>query len=339
MNQATQNAKYIAVITGAIGAGKTTVFKSISRILEERFNDSFLPIPEYIDSPENGDLYRRNLSAYLSGELNDKSFQNIIQWYYEQALDPVLFNDKVVILERSMSDSIAIFCNLAYHRGRLDITSFALLHGVCLLRDRAVNCPNYFLGNFDFVRIDSTLSEEQVTKQVLSVIESDLAAGVRTRVFGLDCHFAICKERIDKRSRVDESSTYDHSYTALNSSMYSRLYDIIERSPHFVNFTELSSLFDSKLLRTYLINQAISFVNSSKFNDSQACYMKLVETISPNSTESFKHRIEKISKAFDFHAFASTILSSSSTTSTIGKISSSFIEQQLEQLLSVLQAN
>ena len=302
-------ARYICVITGAIGAGKTTVFKKINEILKNKYENDVLSIPEYIDSPENGELYRRNLEAYLHGGLNDQTFQNMIQFYYEQALNPVAFKDKIVIMERSMSDSISIFCNLAFHRGRLDITNFSLLHGVCLIKDRAVNCPNFFIGNFEFARIDSTLSESGVTDQILKIIDSDLRNGVKNRVFGLDCHFSVCKDRINKRSRIDEASVYDHTYTSLNASMYSNLYSFLEKSPHSIQFTQLSELFDQKLLKNYLLNQGLLFINSEKYISSISPLADIVKIISPNSEDSFRFHYSKFANSFDFSKFQSTLAS------------------------------
>ena len=324
-------ARYICVITGAIGAGKTTVFKKINEILKERYKNDVLSIPEYIDSPDNSELYRRNLDAYLHGGLNDQTFQNMIQFYYEQALNPVAFTDKIVIMERSMSDSISIFCNLAFHRGRLDITNFSLLHGVCLIKDRAVNCPNFFIGNFEFSKIDSTLSESLVADQILKIIESDLENGVNNRVFGLDCHFSVCKDRIDKRSRIDEASIYDHTYTALNTSMYSNLYNFLEESPHSIQFTQLSELFDKNLLKNYLLNQGLLFINSKNYSSSISPLMDIVKIIRPNSEDSFRFHYSKFAKSFNYSNFQSTLISFTSKDER-----NAFIRSSLLKMLIIL---
>ena len=260
--------KYTCVLDGAIGAGKSSSFELVGKWLIEKYgSDNVVLIPEYIDANEDAEIYRRSLMLYLNGTFNDLTFQNIIQHYYIKELDPSRLDGKIVIMERAMSSSISIFCNLAYHRGRLDDTNFAVLHGNCLECDRHTNTPNYFLGNFQFSRVYSTVSLDEVVSNIKSIIENDITNGIRNRVIGLDCDFLICEERIKRRGRGDEVKAYDSTYTSLNTSMYSKLYDFLESPRHSIRFTELSSIVSQSKLDAFLENQARIYIDKNNDRD------------------------------------------------------------------------
>ena len=89
---------------------------------------------------------------YLQGKLTDASFQNYIQSYYIEELTSDKLKGKYVLMERCMSDSVAIFCNLANSKLRLTDMDFVLMYNNCIKVDQIVDAPNYFIKNFEFIK-------------------------------------------------------------------------------------------------------------------------------------------------------------------------------------------
>lgn len=229
---------YICAIIGAIGAGKSEVCTRVRKALPEAKY-----IPEYIDHPDPQEraIAQRMLSSYLSGAISDWDFQYYIQNYYITNGAP---NEHgVTILERTMSDSVSIFCNLAHKNGKLDDRALSLFFMTCSAADERSGTPCFFLGNFEFSRVDSTPEIEVVMAEIMKIIENDMKTGVRCRVIGLDCTPDVARDRIIRRSRPDEAEKYDDSYTRLNTRMYSNLYDLLEKNGK-ISITQLDKLFD-----------------------------------------------------------------------------------------------
>lgn len=87
--------RYI-IISGAIGAGKSTVCQLLSNTKRYAY------IPEYID--EAGGL--EMLGKFKEKKISDYVFQKYILTYYEKKLDK---HDSIVVIERSPVEGVAIF--------------------------------------------------------------------------------------------------------------------------------------------------------------------------------------------------------------------------------------
>ena len=223
---------YFICITGAIGVGKTTTYKFVVQKLKTLYpNYNIITIPEYIDgiySRTAGELLR----LYLAGTLSDACFQNYIQSYYINTLTDVAkisstspSTPTIVLLERCMSDSVAIFCNKANLRGKLTDLDFTIMYNNCCKVDESAGAPNYFNKKSVFSKIVTKTILETVDS-VLEIIKSDLADKVGSRVIGLTNNYKVCYDRILERARDGESS-YTLDDIKENCTAYDRLYEML----------------------------------------------------------------------------------------------------------------
>ena len=225
--------RYTCCITGPIGVGKTTTVNEIIKFINEKYPDQLHIIREYIDGRmkrTSGEL----LTEYLQGKLTDPSFQNYIQSYYlDELKNPILAN-KIVIMERCMSDSVAIFCNNANRKygtwlpgkKNFEDIDFTIMYNVCIQADEIAGVPNYFKKNFQFSRIVTENIMGTVDK-IKEIITNDIATGVTNRVIGLCNTPEICFDRIKIRSRDGETS-YTQEDIDVNTNAYEKLYNLIE---------------------------------------------------------------------------------------------------------------
>lgn len=226
MNNSTKSAAdYFCVITGPIGVGKTTIYNLLARELQKS-NDNLVKIREYIDG-KNNYVSDYLLGMYLNGNLSDACFQNYIQSYYIDELMPEKLNNKIVLMERCMSDSVSIFCNLANSRKKLSDIDFAIMYNNCKNEDLKVSAPNYFIKNFEFSLITTNVHPEISVKEIMNIIEKDLASGIKSRVIGLINDTDICYNRMVERARGSETS-YKKIDIERNCFAYQQLYEMIQ---------------------------------------------------------------------------------------------------------------
>ena len=224
---------YVCCISGAIGVGKTTTVAKIYKYLEDKYPGKVYIIREYIDGKMK---YTSNelLKKYLKGQMTDETFQSYIQNYYLHELKNPELEGKIVLMERCMSDSIAIFCNNANRkygtwlpgRKNLEDLVFTVMYNNCIDADAIAGVPNYFKKNFEFSRIKTDTIMETATT-IEDIIDKDLSSGVKNRVVGLYNSAEICFERIKTRSR-DGESAYTQEDIDINCNAYDQLYDLIE---------------------------------------------------------------------------------------------------------------
>ena len=225
--------RYTCCITGPIGVGKTTTVDEIIKFINTDYPDQLHMIREYID----GRMKRTSselLNEYLQGKLSDPTFQNYIQSYYLQELKNPEMNDKIVLMERCMSDSVAIFCNNANRKygtwipGKKNLPDldFTMMYNICIDADEIAGVPNYFKKNFEFTKIktDNIMS---TVDRVKEIIKHDLETGVQNRVIGLYNESTVCFDRIKIRSRDGETS-YTQKDIDVNTNAYNQLYKLIE---------------------------------------------------------------------------------------------------------------
>lgn len=240
---------YFICITGAIGVGKTTTYKFVVQKLKTLYpNHNIITIPEYIDgiySRTAGELLR----LYLAGTLSDACFQNYIQSYYINTLTDVAkisssssSTPTIVLLERCMSDSVAIFCNKANLRGKLTDLDFTIMYNNCCKVDESAGAPNYFNKKSLFSKIVTKTILETVDS-VLEIIKSDLADKVGSRVIGLTNNYKVCYDRILERAR-DGESLYTLDDIKENCTAYDRLYEMLcAEKPSKIRVFDLGYLY------------------------------------------------------------------------------------------------
>ena len=243
--------RYFCCIAGAIGVGKSTVFRYIKEYIKKRFPNNSKAIPEYIDgiqSRTSGEL----LKAYLNGELSDACFQNYIQSYYINELTKSLAeNEKVILMERCMSDSVAIFCNKANSKflpngdKKLSDIDFTLMYNNCVKIDAVAHAPNYFTKNSEFIKIKTDGILDTV-ERIKAIIDADIKDGVRSRVIGLTNDYKTCYDRILERSRDGESG-YSIDDIKENCFAYDQLYSLLEdESYKTIRVFDLGLLYHQK---------------------------------------------------------------------------------------------
>lgn len=224
-----EGAQYFCVITGAIGVGKTTVYNLLTNVLKQSHNN-VINIREYIDGPHNL-VSSYLLGLYLNGQITDACFQNFIQSHYIEQLTPEKLKGNIVLMERCMSDSVGIFCNIANLKEKLSEFDFAIMYKNCIHEDLKVNAPNYFRKNFEFSLIKTNVSPEITVSEITKIIENDLKSGVKSRVIGLTNDPSVCYNRMVERARNCEN-IYQKSDIEINCYAYSQLYDMIQ-NPNF----------------------------------------------------------------------------------------------------------
>lgn len=245
MAQATIKYNYFICLDGPIGVGKTYIYKILRDLLKEKYGERLYLIPEYIDGSQSETAHFL-LQEYLDGRLTNDVFQAWIQNYYIEALGEVSkYHGKIVLMERCMSDSVAIFSNLANMKDN-DISNpnaltdikFLLLYQDCIRVDELAKAPNYFNKNSEIKRIKTT-DEKETIPEIMRTIENDLAEGIQRRVIGLYNDPSICYDRCKQRSRKGEDSYTFESIKGF-CDMYERLYRLLEdKSRTKIRFPEL----------------------------------------------------------------------------------------------------
>lgn len=220
----TDFAQYICVITGPIGVGKTTTYNKVFSELS-KVRNNVRQVREYIDGKDQL-VSQFLLGKYLQGELSDACFQNYIQSYYVNELTPSKLSGQIVLMERCMSDSVGIFCNIANKKGNLSNLDFTIMFDNCVIEDEKVMAPNYFIKNFEFSLIKTDDVADKACRQILNIIEDDLAKGVKRRVIGLTNTSEVCYDRMYRRARTAEDA-YRKEDIENNCRAYDRLYEMI----------------------------------------------------------------------------------------------------------------
>ncbi len=217
-------AQYICVITGPIGVGKTTTYNKVFSELSKARNN-VRQVREYIDGKDQL-VSQFLLGKYLQGELSDACFQNYIHSYYVNELAPNKLSGQIVLMERCMSDSVGIFCNIANKKENLSNLDFTIMFDNCVTEDEKVMAPNYFIKNFEFSLIKTDDVADKACRQILNIIEDDLAKGIKRRVIGLTNTAEVCYERMYRRARTAEDA-YRKEDIEINCRAYDRLYEMI----------------------------------------------------------------------------------------------------------------
>lgn len=214
---------YNLVITGGIGSGKTTMIRELSLHLSSISDYSLNILPEYIDGPD-ATLGKMMLNGYLSNPqtVEDISFQNYIIRYYElryqEIADKMKNTENVInIMERTPSDSLLIFANIAHDNGRLSDSAYKKLFERVMNLDRAFNMPNFIIHNYEFTHLDLSSISIDI---ILQIIQKDITAGISmNRIIYLDIPYEICYRRMKIRGRPEET-TYTEDDIMNNCSFY-----------------------------------------------------------------------------------------------------------------------
>lgn len=205
---------YKLVITGGIGAGKSTA----CQLIKELFEMHGVPINtvrEYINYDPNG---QQVLADFISGKISNFMFQNYILDTYKLQCGESK-KSGITIVERPPEDSIACFANITYkNTNELILGDLEKLWSKVKSIIDTNDLPSY--NDFKETQTVGLLSRDlfKTINDIITVIDSDLAEGVSKRIIVLIVKdVRQTKNRIAKRGRKCESNYSDEYLSTINN--------------------------------------------------------------------------------------------------------------------------
>jgi len=229
--------KYTLVITGTIGAGKSTICESLSYIFNS-LNIITNNYPEflYIDD----EFSHRCLEKKILGHISDLTFQSYVLDNWIHILDSNKNNTGMKIFERCVDDSILCFCNISNKTQKLTNTELFSLFEKLQYVNTTYNIPSYFDQDLHFTEINSSTLDFNL-QQILEIIVSDIDRGITSRIIGLSVSSFDSKCRIQQRSRTGESNYTPEMIDVFNNH-YKKLYKQIKKHKRLERFLDLGKL-------------------------------------------------------------------------------------------------
>lgn len=211
--------RYDLVITGPVGAGKSTLCEAVHQIIPE-----FECYPEFI---EMGDDYDRLFgNMFLAKKIKDNrltfTFQSYILDSWKLQLDDKKASKR--LLERCVDDSVICFANIDNYNGHITDNELRILFEKCQNINSKYELPTYFSDNIKFSIIESGNLVDNIN-EVLAIIADDIEHGITQRIIGLQISPKTSLERINKRNRSGENQ-YTFDQVSKYTNIYSKLFDI-----------------------------------------------------------------------------------------------------------------
>ena len=239
----TQLEHYDLIITGTIGAGKSTLCESITYIITSLFPGlSLSTFPEFlfIDPEIAGTM----LELRLSKQITVATFQSYILDNWEKALKQASNKTSFRIFERCVDDCVICFANLANKHNEMSDQFLLSLYERMKLIDQQYNIPTYL--DFDdrelhFTEINSSDLNFNLL-QILDIITCDLNNKVTSRIIGLSVSSFDSEQRIKQRSR-DGESAYDKYIIDVHNTHYKKLFKLLAKGNRIKRFLDLGQLF------------------------------------------------------------------------------------------------
>ena len=237
---------YSLVITGTIGAGKSTVCESIAYNIKSLFPDMrIVAYPEFLfvkDCNLSGNI----LAAKINGSISSNTLQSYIldNWNHIMTQNKDLRGFR--LFERCVDDCVTCFCNIENKAGALSDSQFLSLYEELKKIDEHYDIPTYFnIGcrresSSHFTKLYSNDLNYNLQK-ILSIISGDILNGINKRIIGLSILPKISKERITVRSRNGESG-YTDEQIAIYSTHYEKLFDMLDRGERINRFVDMGAL-------------------------------------------------------------------------------------------------
>ena len=201
---------YNLIITGPIGAGKTTLIKKIANYYKEKKHD-FGVVPEYIDGMIDGP---NKLHEWINGDISLEEFQQ----YINNSMD--ILNQKVndkpfKIYERTPIECAEIFSKES------DIYEKVLVQAWGLHMKYSI--PHMFHCAPYSMYINANQNENRVFKRVKKIIEKDLKRNITWRLIYLRVDVDKSIMRVKRRGRKSEKS-YHKEYLQFIIDRYEDLF-------------------------------------------------------------------------------------------------------------------
>lgn len=236
-------ANYSLIITGTIGAGKSTLCESIHYILSTQFPQleiSTFPEFLFIDPEMAGNM----LELRLTKQITVGTFQSYILDNWEKALKIASPKPSFRIFERCVDDCVLCFANLANKNNEMSDQFLLTLYDRMKQIDQKYNIPTYI--DFDnrelhFTEICSSDLNFNL-RQILDIIVSDLNNSVESRIIGLSVSSFDSEQRVKIRSRNGESA-YDSEILKTHNTHYQKLFKLLNKGKKIQRFLDLGQLF------------------------------------------------------------------------------------------------
>ena len=238
---------YNLVITGTVGAGKSTMCESIAYIL--RCIHPSLPIityPEFLYINDS-ELSSNLLCKKFVGGVSATTFQSYVldNWRFVLKQNEPWKHSGFKLFERCIDDTVICFCNFENKEKRMSDLQLVSLYEDLKQLVNEFDIPTYFElqpheKNSHFTKIYSTDLNYNL-QRVLSIISADIANGITNRIIGLSVESKTSKNRIILRNRDGESGFTDEQIIDYNDH-YERLFNMLDHGKRITRFVDIGAL-------------------------------------------------------------------------------------------------
>ena len=199
--------KYTLVISGAIGAGKSTMLDMLKDYLKQK-RLWFAIVPEYLEGMTSG---RHMLEAWTQGKITLTEFNHYIMDAVD-TLNKQAIGFPIRIMERAPIENAWIFA-------RQDPALLLQAHNI----HHKYNIPLVTTKDCPVSVLNANLEAEQVFRDVLNIVEQDIEQGIPGRVIYLRISADTSRKRVIERGRKAEQS-YTAEYLASIVKKYEDLF-------------------------------------------------------------------------------------------------------------------
>ena len=234
--------EYSLVITGTIGAGKSTMCESLVYVLHRIFPElNIVPFPEFLFIGDS-ELSEKLLNEKIKGGVSSNTFQSYIIDSWKKIMNENGTRKGFRIFERCVDDCVVCFCNIENKTKKLSDAQFMTLYEEVKDMDESDDIPTYFditdkQNESHFTKIYSTDLNYNL-QNILSIIGCDINNDIKNRIIGLSIKPQTSKERMINRSREGESG-YTDNQLQLYSTHYEKLFEFIDKGEKINRFVDL----------------------------------------------------------------------------------------------------
>ena len=204
--------EYNLIISGTIGAGKSTLVDRISEYLRMK-NLKVGVVNEYITSHWDGP---RKLSDWITGRISLQEFEDYIAACMRMNIDKIK-DIPIKVFDRTPFESSEIFCKDTY----------CYKHVAQLMKEIHEDYKIPYPCKDNVYVVNANEDIEHVFAKVKECVDKDLQNGIHDRIIYLRCNVEQSMERIKIRGREPELS-YPHSYLLSLVELYDALYLFIQ---------------------------------------------------------------------------------------------------------------
>lgn len=237
---------YNIVITGTVGAGKSTLCESLVHVL--KCINPALPVityPEFLFIGDEG-LSLKLLEKKIVGDVSMNTFQSYVLDNWEHIMTAnQQHSHGIRIFERCIDDCVMCFANIENKNANVsDIQLFSLYKKLKQLVKK-FDIPTYLSCkpprmNSHFTKIRSGDLNYNL-QQVISIIGSDILNGVKNRIIGLSVNAETSMDRMRSRARDGESG-YSTSQIEMYTNHYERLFQMLDSDERIKRFVDIGKL-------------------------------------------------------------------------------------------------